>query len=98
MQGCIDDDGPKWKIQAAGISRVAREVDTARFVIEMSNPQVLARRIFREAAGEEGTRGLDSVELQRRFGTLISHAAALAEPVGDHDANRIGFGAKMPPL
>jgi len=37
-------------------------------------------------------RGRDTVELQRRFGTLIPHKPGVNEAAHADDSNRIGFG------
>jgi hypothetical protein len=50
-------------------------MEAARIVIDMGDPQVLASEIpVRHASREELAGGGETVELQREFGTLISHA------------------------
>ena len=59
----------------------------------MGDPQGLLVGIgLGEAAREERTRGRDTVELQRRFGTLIPHKPGVNEAAHADDSNRIGFG------
>jgi hypothetical protein len=46
----------------------------------MRDPQALAALVdLREASGEEVAGGREAVELQREFGTLISHGPAVAQ-------------------
>ena len=45
-------------------------------LVDMGHPQALSTRIeFGKAAGEKVPRRRQAVELQRKFGTLIPHAA-----------------------
>jgi hypothetical protein len=50
-------------------------MEAACLVVDMSDPQRFAARVFlRETPGEELTGRREAVELQRKFGTLVSHA------------------------
>ena len=71
----IDDDRPQWEPHAALITLVTAHVKTTRLVIHMSHPKALAPNIvLGETTREELPRRCEAIELQRRFGTLISHA------------------------
>ena len=49
-------------------------------VVDVSDPQALTGKVaIREASREKLTGGLEAVELQREFGTLISHACGSTE-------------------
>ena len=50
------------------------QVDAARLLIDVSDPQPFAAGVgLAEAAGEKGVGGRKAVKLQRKFGTLEIH-------------------------
>jgi hypothetical protein len=70
----VGDDRAQGKRRAALIASVAGDVEAARLVVDMRDPQALATRIgVGEAPGEEAARRFQPVEFQRQFGTLNSH-------------------------
>src|SRR5437773_2515436 len=74
MLGGVGDDRPQWKGRARFIAGIALDMNALRIVIDMRDPQALARGIaIGHAAGEEFPRRCQAVELQREFGTLIPH-------------------------
>jgi hypothetical protein len=80
MLGRIGDDVAERETGAALVTDVARDVDAARLLVDVRDPQAFPLRIaIGEAAGEKGPRGREAIELQRVFGTLISHARNLCD-------------------
>ena len=71
----IPNDLADRESSAGFIPPVTREMEAARLVVDMRDPDAFmdGARIG-EAAGEELSRRRKPVELQRKFGTLISHA------------------------
>ena len=68
----------------------------ARLIIDMGDPQAFAGGIaVGQAAGKELTGGGQAVELQRKFGTLIPHAAAVGDSSIPNDEDRIRNGLKF---
>ena len=60
------------------VALMARQMEAARLIVDMRDPQAFAARIgVGEAAREEGPGCGQPVELQREFGTLIPHARSL---------------------
>ena len=56
------------------VAGVARQMNAARILIDMGNPQILALGIaIGDAPGEEVAGGPEAVELEGKFGTLITH-------------------------
>ena len=91
MLGGVGDDRPQWKIRPRIVARMARQMDAARPLVGVRDPQVLAARIaVGQAAREEGPGRGEPVELQRRFGTLIPHGVSLASARSNADCNRVG--------
>ena len=75
MQRRIPDDGPQGKIGAAGVAFVAGQVEAIGLTIDVRDPQALSCGIgLGKAASEEGAGCLESIQLERLFGTLIAHA------------------------
>jgi hypothetical protein len=86
-------------VHAHRIAFVAADVQAARLIIDMGDPQALAGDIeFGEAAAEELPGRGKSIELQREFGTLVPHGFALTEPAVPFDLNRVGSGGEIQPL
>src|SRR5206468_1772524 len=74
MLGGVGDDRSQGKGRARLVARIALDMDASRVVIDMCDPQALARGVaIGHAAGEEFPRCCQAVELQREFGTLIPH-------------------------
>ena len=95
----VGDDPAEREIGAALVAGMARDVEAVRGIIEMGDPQAFERRIgIGHAAGEEGPGGRKAVELQREFGTLISHCEGVSEAEDGNDLNRIPFGQVFPPF
>ena len=75
MHCSIGDDRADREVGAALIALVARHVQAIRVLVDMGDPQAFARRVgIGEAAGKKAPSRLESVDPQREFGTLISHA------------------------
>jgi hypothetical protein len=75
MLGGVGDNCAEWKISAAFVALVTRQMEASRLIIDMSDPKALASRsCLTEAAAEERFGGCKPIELQRVFGTLIPHA------------------------
>ena len=92
----IGDDLPDRERRAGLIAVVASEMEAVRLIVEVGDPQAFAPRIFfRKAAGEEGPRRFDAIELQREFGTLIPHSFQLCVAALTAHSNRIRNGAKV---
>ncbi|HUP67515.1 MAG TPA: hypothetical protein VM145_04815 [Sphingomicrobium sp.] len=63
--------------RAGFIAGKAGNMKTARSVVDMGDPQAFAGWVaIRQASGKEFAGGLEAVELQREFGTLIPHCHA----------------------
>jgi hypothetical protein len=74
MGGGIDDDLPQGEVGPTLIAREACNVEAARLIVDMGDPQILALWVsIGDAAGAEGFGGRKAVELERRFGTLEPH-------------------------
>lgn len=89
----ILDNRAERKIGPALVPGMASEVNAIGLIVEMGDPEALATgtEIF-DAAGKEGARRGKAVELQRNFGTLISHHSGVPEHLGSNDRNRVGSG------
>lgn len=86
----IGDDRAEREIGAGFVAGVARQVQAARVIVEVGDPQAFAGGVrIGDAAREEGARGGKTVELQRRFGTLVSHAQAVPDRAQDRQRNRV---------
>lgn len=80
------------KIGTRLIARMAGEMDAARLLVEMRDPQAFPLLRFIEAAGEEGLCGGEAVELQREFGTLVTHDDELRASREFAERNRVRRG------
>jgi len=98
MNRCVDDNSAKRETDVAMIAFVARKVQASRLIIEMRDPKALAFVTLVEAAGKKRACGFETIELQRKFGTLIPHGIAVAAGAVTNDANRVGIGRKESPL
>ena len=55
-------------------------MDAARLTVDVCDEQMLLARIrVGDAAGEEVPRGIEAVDRQRSFGTLIAHSGNLMQ-------------------
>src|SRR5690348_5018438 len=71
---CVENDRAQRKAHAAAIAAMTRQVEAIGLAVEMGDPQAFLAQVgLSEAAGEEGPRGGEAIELQRGFGTLIPH-------------------------
>ena len=85
VRGGIGDDRADREFGAALIALMARQVEAARLVIDMGDPQAFARGIaVGDAAGEERLGSGKPIEFQREFGTLIPHRAIYAAHAQAH--------------
>lgn len=76
VDGRIADDRAQREVHARFVSIVMSEMQTLQLLIHMSDPQPLTGRIgLGDTAREERAGGGEAVELERKFGTLISHEA-----------------------
>lgn len=74
----VRNDRPEREIGPELVPHVIGEVNAVERFIEVRDPQPLDLRVgLGKAAGEEFASGGESVELERVFGTLISHAGKL---------------------
>ena len=74
----IGDDLSKRKRRRAVRSVMPGQVDAARLIVEMGDPDMFARRIaLREATREESPGCVKPVKQQRGFGTLMEHEVGL---------------------
>ena len=74
VDGRIADNRPEREVHARFVSIVMGEMQTLQLVIHVSDPQPLTRRIgLGDTAREESAGRGQAVELERKFGTLISH-------------------------
>lgn len=92
--GGVGDDCLQRKVRAGFVADVARNVEAPRLFIDMGHPQAFPIRVaIGDATGEKLTRGGKAIELQRKFGTLISHANKLGAAAVRSYRNRIRNGA-----
>ena len=78
---------------------MARQMDAARLVVDMRNPQMFLAGIgLGEAIGEESPGRIETIETQRGFGTLMEHSPCIGEGGQHGDVNRIGSGATFSPF
>ena len=90
MHGRVDHDRAKREIRPVLVPVVVREVKAVQVVVDMGDPQPLTARIaLRHAARKECAGGGEAVELERKFGTLISHAPRLKKIGRGNDRNRV---------
>lgn len=67
----VGNDRPEREGRAALFARVARDVQAARLIIDMRNPEAFEQRIgIGETTCEKPSRRYQPVEFQRVFGTL----------------------------
>ena len=84
----VDDDRAERKVGAAFVSIVMGKVQAIQLGVDMRDPQPLAPRIgLRDAPRKECAGCGDAVELERKFGTLISHEPRLKEFAPANDRN-----------
>jgi hypothetical protein len=70
VRKCIGDDRLQREVRAVSVAGMMREVDTARLVVGVRDPQLLASRVaVGKAASEEGAGGGDCSSL-RQLGYL----------------------------
>ena len=70
----VADDRAQREFGAGFVTRMIGQAEAITLRIEVRDPQALQRRVaLRDTAAEEGARGCDAIELERRFGTLITH-------------------------
>ena len=80
VQSDILHDRPQWKIHACVVAVVTAEVQAIEPVVDMRDPQALHPRVgLGYAAGKECPGRGKVLQLERKFGTLISHAARLKD-------------------
>ena len=80
VQNGILHDRPQRKIHARFVAVVMAEVQAIEPVADMRDPQALQPRIgLGDAAGKECSGCGKVLQLERKFGTLISHAARLKD-------------------
>ncbi|MEO7813981.1 MAG: hypothetical protein ABIR87_00885 [Sphingomicrobium sp.] len=92
--GCgIGNHVAQGQVRAANVSVMPRQVDAPRLIVDMGDPQMfLVRTSLGEAAREESMGGLEAIEEQRGFGTLMKHGHCLVQADPASDANRIRCG------
>ena len=74
MRGSIKDYLPDRESRAAFITLVTGNVETAGMVVDVGDPEIFAPRIsLGQAIRKEAARRREAIELQRKFGTLITH-------------------------
>ena len=74
VRGSIGDDPCNWEVVGELIAFMAGKMEAARLLIDMRDPQDVAARVtFCEASGKKLAGGVQAVELQRKFGTLVAH-------------------------
>ena len=71
--GGVEDYASDGQLGTGLLAVMAREMDAARLIVDMRDPQMLAGRVaLGEQAGEEPPGRLEPVQTQR-FGTLMKH-------------------------
>lgn len=80
----------------AGLMPVmARKMDAARLIVDMSDPQMLAVPVtLGQKAGEKPPGRFQPVQTQR-FGTLMKHGATLGTVSRQCDQSRVRFGGSL---
>jgi hypothetical protein len=95
VRGGVRNDLAHREVGAGLVAVVARQVEASRLIVDMSDPEALARWIgVGEAAGKEGLSGGEAVELERKFGTLIPHMGGLRGKGGSAQLNRVRNGTR----
>jgi hypothetical protein len=80
VDGRIADDRTQREIHPGFVAVVMAEVQAVQLVIDMGDPQTLTPGIrFGDPAGKECPGCGEALELERKFGTLISHAQRLKD-------------------
>jgi hypothetical protein len=92
----VGDDLPGGKLHARFVALVARQMDAARLIVDMRDPQAFNGRIaIGETPGEEMLGSGKAIKLEREFGTLEPHPAGLAgNPLPD-DCYLIQLGSSL---
>ena len=76
--GRVNHDFTQRKDRSAFVPRIASEMEASGVLIDVRNPQAFKGGIgIGETSREEFASGLQALELQREFGTLIPHALFL---------------------
>ena len=96
VAGGVGDHLPHGQRCAAIVAVMARQMDAARLIVEVGDPQMFLGRItFGKAAGEEAAGRIKAVEQQRGFGTLMKHGVRVHGGGRPSDWNRIHFDARF---
>ena len=99
MKGGVGDDRAKREVGPAFVAGMPGQVNAVGVIVEMGDPKAFAGGIrVGDAAREECAGGDQAVQLQRKFGTLVTHTHCLAERERREDRNRVGFGAEFAPF
>ena len=70
----VGDDFAQRKVGSALIARVARQMEAVGVIVDVRHPQTFPTCLpIRKASRKKLARGLQAVELQGQFGTLIAH-------------------------
>ena len=81
VRGGVGDDLAQRKVGTGLVAAMPGQVKASCLVVDMRDPQALEPWIgIREATGKERLGGVETVELQRVFGTLIPHGKELSAP------------------
>ena len=89
----IKHDVAQGEVCESCVAVVPANVQATCLLVDMRDPQAFAGRVrIGNAAREKGAGGDKAVELERRFGTLIAHAATLPAAALADDRNRVEPG------
>lgn len=74
VERSVENNFMQWEFNSLRITIVARDVEKSGLTVEMCHPKAFNRAVgISETCLNKDPSGLESVEFQRRFGTLMSH-------------------------
>ena len=81
VSGSIGEDLGNWQRARSCSALVIREMEAPRLLVDMRHPQCVSVRIrFCQASRKKIASGIEPVELQRKFGTLVAHSSRTNRP------------------
>ena len=92
----IGDNLPHWKLDAAFVALMPRQMDAAGLLVHVRNPETFKPWVaIGETAREKCPGSGKPIKLEREFGTLEPHSADLSSCDRRRDWNRLDLGSNI---